>query len=80
MLALMCMLIFLSSFLASIEPKIQDLRKLVVIDETGEIFEKTQVAVAEHPTFQHKGELVYQGILMYGKRPTLAQLWQWVRY
>ena len=58
--ALMCMLIFLSSFLAAIEPKTQELRKLAVIDETGEIFEKMQVAVAEHPTFQHKGELVYQ--------------------
>ena len=58
--ALMCMLIFLSSFLASIEPKTQELRKLAVIDETGEIFEKMRVAVAEHPTFQHKGELVYQ--------------------
>ena len=58
--ALMCILMFLSSLLAAIEPKAQELRKLAVIDETGEIFEKMQAAVAVHLTFQHKGELVYQ--------------------
>ena len=36
------------------------MRKLAVIDETGEIFTGMQAAIAEHPTFQRKGELIYQ--------------------
>ena len=58
--ALMCGMVLLSSFLAIMEDKTEELRKLAVIDETGEIFEQMQAAITEHPTFQHKGELVYQ--------------------
>ena len=57
---LMCGLILLSSFLAIMEDKTEEMRKLAVVDETGEIFTEMQAAVAKHPTFQHKGELVYQ--------------------
>ena len=57
---LMCGLVLLSSFLAIVGDKTEEIRKLAVIDETGEIFEQMQAAVAKHPTFQHKGELVYQ--------------------
>ncbi len=57
---LMCGMILLSSFLAIMEDKTEEMRKLAVIDETGEIFEQMQAAITEHPTFQHKGELVYQ--------------------
>ena len=57
---LMCGLVLLSSFLAIMEDKTEEMRKLAVIDETGEIFEQMQAAVVKHPTFQHKGELVYQ--------------------
>ncbi|MCY3549184.1 MAG: ABC transporter permease [Candidatus Poribacteria bacterium] len=57
---LMCGLVLLSSFLAIMEDKTEEMRKLAVIDETGEIFEQMQEAIAKHRTFQHKGELVYQ--------------------
>ena len=57
---LMCGLVLLSSFLAIVGDTTEEIRKLAVIDETGEIFEQMQAAVAKHPTFQHKGELVYQ--------------------
>ena len=57
---LMCGLVLLSSFLAIMGDKPEEMRKLAVIDETGEIFEQMQAAVAKHPTFQHNGELVYQ--------------------
>lgn len=57
---LMCALVFLSSFLAIMEDKTKEMRKLAVIDETGEIFKEMQAAIAGHSTFQHKGELVYQ--------------------
>ena len=57
---LMCGLVFLSSFLAIMEDRTKDIRKLAIIDETGEIFTEMQAAIARHSTFQHKGELVYQ--------------------
>lgn len=57
---LMCGLVLLSSFLAIMEDKTEDMRKLAIIDETGEIFDQVQEAIAKHRTFQHKGELVYQ--------------------
>ncbi len=57
---LMCGLVALSSFLAIVGDKTEAMRKLVVIDETSEIFEQMQEAIAKHPTFQHNGELVYQ--------------------
>ena len=57
---LMCGLVLLSSFLAIMEDKTEEMRKLAVIDETGEIFEQMQAAISDHPTFQHKGELVYR--------------------
>ena len=57
---LMCGLVLLSSFLAIMEDKTEEMRKLAVVDETGEIFEQMQAAISDHPTFQHKGELVYQ--------------------
>ncbi len=57
---LMCGLVFLSSFLAIMEDKTKEMRKLAVIDETGEIFTEMQTAISGHSTFQHKGELVYQ--------------------
>ena len=57
---LMCGLVALSSFLAIMEGKTEEMRKLAVIDETGEIFDRMQEAIAKHRTFQHKGELVYQ--------------------
>ena len=57
---LMCGLVFLSSFLAIMEDRTKDMRKLAVVDETGEIFTEMQAAIAGHSTFQHKGELVYQ--------------------
>ena len=57
---LMCGLVFLSSFLAIMEDRTKEMRKLAVVDETGEIFTEMQAAIAGHSTFQHKGELVYQ--------------------
>ena len=57
---LMCGLVFLSSFIAIMADKTKEMRKLAVIDETGEIFTEMQAAIAGHSTFQHKGELVYQ--------------------
>ncbi len=57
---LMCGLVALSSFLAIMEGKTEEMRKLAVIDETGEIFDRMQEAIAKHRTFQHKGELIYQ--------------------
>ena len=57
---LMCGLVALSSFLAIMEGKTEEMRKLAVIDETGEIFDQMQEVIAKHRTFQHKGELVYQ--------------------
>ena len=57
---LMCGMVLLSSFLAIMEDKTEEIRKLAVIDETGEIFDQMQEAIAKHRTFQHKGELVYQ--------------------
>ena len=57
---LMCGLVLLSSFLAIMDHRTEDMRKLAVIDETGEIFTQMQAAIAGHRTFQHKGELVYQ--------------------
>ena len=57
---LMCVMVFLSNFLSTMEPKTKEMRKLAVSDETGEIFGQMQGVVAEHPTFQHNGEPVYQ--------------------
>ena len=57
---LMCGMVLLSSFLAIMEDKTEEMRKLAVIDETGEVFDQMQEAIAKHRTFQHKGELVYQ--------------------
>lgn len=57
---LMCGLVLLSGFLATMEDKPKEMRKLAVIDETGEIFTEMQAAIARHSTFQHKGELVYE--------------------
>ena len=57
---LMCGVVFLSSFLAIMEDKTKETRKLAVVDKTGEIFTEMQAAIAGHSTFQHKGELVYQ--------------------
>ena len=57
---LMCGLVFLSSFLAIMEDRTKDMRKLAVVDETGEIFTEMQAAIARRSTFQHKGKLVYQ--------------------
>ena len=57
---LMCGLVLLSSFLAIMEDRTEEMKKLVVIDETREIFTQMQAAIARHPTFQHKGELVYE--------------------
>ena len=57
---LMLGLMIFSSFLAIVGDKPEEMRKLAVIDETGEIFEQMQEAIAKHPTFQHKGDLVYQ--------------------
>ena len=57
---LMCGMVLLSSFLALMEDKTEEMRKLAVIDETGEIFDQMREAIAKHRTFQHKGELVYQ--------------------
>ena len=58
--ALMCGIVFLSSFLAAMEPKTKEMKKLAVVDETGEIFARMQETVAERPTFQHEGEPIYQ--------------------
>ena len=57
---LMCGMVFLSAFLTTMQSKTKDIRKLVVIDETGEIATPMQAAIADHRTFQYKGELVYQ--------------------
>ena len=57
---LMCGLVLLSSFLAIMEDKPKEMRKFAVIDETREIFTQMQATITKHPTFQHKGELVYE--------------------
>jgi len=56
----MCVMVFLTVFLTSMQSKTKETRELVVIDETEQIFAPLQAAIAEHRTFQHKGELVYQ--------------------
>lgn len=56
----MCGMVFISAFLTTMQSKTNEMRKLVVIDETGEILAPMQAAIAEHPTFQHNGKLVYQ--------------------
>ena len=57
---LMCGLVLLSSFIAIMEHRTEEMRKLVVVDETGDIFTQMQTAIAGHPTFQRKGKLIYQ--------------------
>lgn len=57
---LMSGLMLLSGFLAIMEDKTKEIRKLTVIDETGEIFAQMQAALTGYPAFQHKGELVYE--------------------
>ncbi|RKU32651.1 hypothetical protein C6496_23355 [Candidatus Poribacteria bacterium] len=57
---LMCGLMLLSGFLAIMEDKTKEMRKLTVIDKTGEIFAQMQAAITGYPAFQHKGELVYE--------------------
>ena len=57
---LMCGLVLLSSFLAIMDHRTKEMRKLAVIDETGEVFTEMQAAIARHSIFQRKGELVYQ--------------------
>ncbi|MXY29008.1 ABC transporter permease [Candidatus Poribacteria bacterium] len=57
---LMCGLMLLSGFFAIMEDKTAEMRKLAVIDETGEIFAQMQAAITGSPAFQHKGELVYE--------------------
>lgn len=56
----MCVMVFLSVFLTTMQSKTKETREVVVIDETGQIFVPMQAATAEHRTFKHKGELVYQ--------------------
>lgn len=56
----MCVMVFLSFFLTTLQSKTKETRDLVVIDETGQIFAPMQTAISEHRTFQHKGELIYQ--------------------
>ena len=57
---LMSGMVLLSSFLTIIEGKTEKIRKIAIIDETGEIFTQMQAVIAGHSTFQHKGKLVYQ--------------------
>ena len=57
---LMCGLVLLSSFLAIMEHRTKEMRKLAIVDETGEIFTEMQAAIARRSIFQRKGELVYQ--------------------
>ncbi|MCG9132875.1 ABC transporter permease [Candidatus Poribacteria bacterium] len=57
---LICTVILLPSFMATMEKKTASVRRLVVIDETGDIFPKLKASVAQHPTLQQKGELRYQ--------------------
>lgn len=57
---LICAVILLPSFMATMEQKTANVRRLVVIDETGDIFSELKARVVQHPTFQQKGELRYQ--------------------
>ncbi len=57
---LICTVILLPSFMATMGQKTASVRRLVVIDETGDIFPELKARVAQHPTFQQKGELRYQ--------------------
>lgn len=57
---LMAGMVLLSSFLTIIEGKTEKIRKIAIVDETGEIFTQMQAGIAGHSTFQHKGKLVYQ--------------------
>ena len=61
---LICAVMLLPSLMATMEAtmeqKTASVRRLVVIDETGDIFPELKVRVAQHPTFQQKGELRYQ--------------------
>ena len=57
---LICTVILLPSFIATMDQKTASVRRLVVIDETGDIFPELKARVAQHPTFQQKGELRYQ--------------------
>ncbi len=56
----MCVMVFLSVFLTTLQSKTKETREVMVIDETGQIFAPMQVAIADHRTFKHEGELVYQ--------------------
>ena len=57
---LICTVILLPSFMATVEQKTASVRRLVVIDETEDIFPELKARVAQHPTFQQEGELRYQ--------------------
>ena len=57
---LICTVILLPSFMATMEQKTASVRRLVVIDETEDIFPELKVRVAQHPAFQQEGELRYQ--------------------
>lgn len=57
---LMIGLIISTSFLAIMEDKPKAVRRLAVVDETGEIFPKVQASLEASATFKHDGELVYR--------------------
>lgn len=57
---LMSGMVLLSSFLTIIEGKTEKIRKIAIVDETGEIFTQMKADIAGHSAFQHKGKLVYQ--------------------
>ena len=57
---ILCTLLLLPSLMATLDQKTGGVRRIVVVDETGDIFPELKDRIGQHPTFQHKGDLYYQ--------------------
>ena len=57
---MMFIVMLLPSLMVTWQHKSDELKTLVVFDETGEIFSKMQAALDKNTFFHHKGKRVYQ--------------------
>ena len=58
--AMMFIVMLLPSFMVAWQPKSDELKTVIVFDETGEILPKMQEVLEEHSFFHHKGKRMYQ--------------------
>ena len=61
---ILCALLLLPSLIATMDQKTGGVRRIVVVDETGNIFPELKDRIVQHPTFQQKGDLRYQLTLL----------------